>query len=1100
MGKIGEVPTEMMLDSGSARCLVSQDIVLGMKATSKAALRVCPKLVTASGQPLSLVDHIAATVQIGQLKVRHNFIVVNSLVTPVILGTDFLQKHGLTLDFTADPVTVYQSRNELSDAEIPEQVQSVWEAERATKKKRFAAAVLEDQTADVVDESAIPRFGGPVTYDFPKCEVSTFTSVIKEYKELFRTTPGSTTAAQHYIPTSGSPTRVPPRRIPAHYREEVEQQIQEMLVQGIIEESCSPWMAPAVFVRKKSGEIRLCVDYRELNKKTTKDAYPLPLPDEVQDQLEGAKVFTTLDLQCGYWQMPVNSTDREKTAFCPGPGMGLFQFCRMPFGLAGAPSSFQRLMNQIFRGLPFVTTYIDDVLVHSADGEEHVDHLKQVFQRLREAGLTLRGWKCHIAMPKVVYLGHVFSASGMAPDHRKIVAVQEWPIPTNATEVRQFLGLASYYRRYIHQFADIAKPLNALTQKATAFEWTGECQDAFNSLKRKLTQAPILAYPSFHQSASPFVLQTDASAVGLGAVLEQDGHVIAYASRTLNKAEQKYSVIQKECLAVVFALKQFRHYLLGRPFRLITDHEPLQWLSAQKMEGMLSRWALAMQEFCFTIEYRKGSLNSNADALSRREATQHISAATQIQVTEAKEELREAQQADSNIRKVADALTRSNKQPTGKMWRHPPLSRYRQLWSQLTMEDGVVCRKYSPGPTRDIIIVPIIPLSLRQTILARNHDTPSAGHQGVERTVERVRKEAYWVNMARDVELHCRECTKCQQAKLPAPVRAPLTSMPVGRPWQMLAVDILEVPVSYKNNRYLLVVQDYFTKWAEAIPLRDQTAARITEELVKLFSTLGIPEALHSDQGQNFESTILKDTLEAFGVKKSRTTAYHPQGDGMVERLNRSLLQLLRVYVDKEPANWERYLPLILYAYRTAVHSSTGVSPFVLMFGRQPRSTQFEPRLAFDPTSYKGHMQEKLAELQDLVETNLAEAAAHQKMTYDKHSTYRHFDVGDMVWLSVPTAGKLDPRWEGNWKISAVKSPVTMEITDGRRKKVVHVNRLHHRVQPGCDKGEKVSADPQTPWTPPQMEHFVVPEPAPVPPLRRNPPRNRRPPDYFEPI
>ena len=248
-----------------------------MKATSKAALQVCPKLVTASGQPLSVVDHIAATVQIGQLKVRYNFI-VNSLVTPVILGTDFLQKHRLTLDFTADPVTVYQSGNEISDAEIPEQVQLVWEAECTTKKKCYAAAVLEDQTADVVDECAIPRFSGPVTYDFPKCKAKTFMSVIKEYKDLFRTTPGSTTAAQHYIPTSSSPTRVPPRRIPAHYREEMEQQIQEMLAQEIIEESCSPWMAPAVFVRKKSGEIRLCVDYRELNKKTTKDAYPLPLP------------------------------------------------------------------------------------------------------------------------------------------------------------------------------------------------------------------------------------------------------------------------------------------------------------------------------------------------------------------------------------------------------------------------------------------------------------------------------------------------------------------------------------------------------------------------------------------------------------------------------------------------------------------------------------------------------------------------------------------------------------------------------------------------------------------------------------------------------
>ena len=200
----------------------------------------------------------------------------------------------------------------------------------------------------------------------------------------------------------------------------MEQQIQEILAQEIIEESCSLWMAPAVFVRKNSGEICLCVDYRELNKKTTKDAYPLPLPDEVQDQLEGAKVFTTLDLQCGYWQMSVNPTDREKTAFCPGPGMGLFQFRQMPFGLAGAPSSFQRLMNQIFRGLPFVTTYIDDVLVHSASEEEHVGHLKQVFQRLREAGLTLQGWKCHIAMPEVVYLGHVLSTSGMAPDQRKI--------------------------------------------------------------------------------------------------------------------------------------------------------------------------------------------------------------------------------------------------------------------------------------------------------------------------------------------------------------------------------------------------------------------------------------------------------------------------------------------------------------------------------------------------------------------------------------------------------------------------------------------------------------------------------------------------------
>jgi hypothetical protein len=314
----------------------------------------------------------------------------------------------------------------------------------------------------------------------------------------------------------------------------------------------------------------------------------------------------------------------------------------------------------------------------------------------------------------------------------------------------------------------------------------------------------------------------------------------------------------------------------------------------------------------------------------------------------------------------------------------------------------------------------------------------------------------------------------------------------------MVAVDVLEVPISYNNNRYLLVIQDYFTKWAEAIPMRDQTAARITAELVKVFSVLGLPDVLHSDQGQNFESTMLKETLQAFGITKSRTTAYHPQGDGMVERLNRSLLQLLRSYVDKEPADWERYLPLILYAYRTTMHSSTGVSPFQLMFGRQPRSSDLDHQLAFDASSYQGHLQAKLAELRDLVETNLVEASTQQKTTYDRHSSNRSFKVGDLVWLSVPTAGKLDPRWEGNWKVTAVKSPVTMEISNGNRKKVTHVNRLHLRVQPSPSEGQEI-IHPQLPWTSSQTEHFVMPpEPPTAPSIRRNPPRNRRPPDYFK--
>lgn len=300
--------------------------------------------------------------------------------------------------------------------------------------------------------------------------------------------------------------------------------------------------------------------------------------------------------------------------------MGLYQFNRMPFGLTGAPGSFQRLMDHILRGLPFVSKYIDDILIHSPTMEAHLHHLRQVLEKLREAGLTL-GCKYKIGLPRVYYLGHVFTKSGMTPDHNKIKAVKDWPQPKDASEVRQFLGLASYYRRYIEKFSDVAVPLSGLTQKGAAFCWNEACEEAFSSLKTKLTQAPIyiLSYPQLDQNASlsPFILQTDASNVGLGAVLEQDKKVIAYASRTLTKSEKHYSVIQKDCLAIVFALKQFRHYLLGRKFQLVTDHAPLQWLCAQKMQGMLCRWALAMQEFDFNISYRKGLLNSNADALSR---------------------------------------------------------------------------------------------------------------------------------------------------------------------------------------------------------------------------------------------------------------------------------------------------------------------------------------------------------------------------------------------------------------------------------------------------------------------------------------------------
>ena len=380
----------------------------------------------------------------------------------------------------------------------------------------------------------------------------------------------------------------------------------------------------------------------------------------------------------GYWQLPVNPADRDKTAFCPGPGMGFYEFCRMPFGLSGAPSSFQRLMDKTLHGLSFVTIYLDDILVYSKDEETHREHLDIVFKRLLDAGLTLRGMKCHIGMSTVQYLGYVFSADGMSPDPKKVQVVVDWPIPTSVTEVCQFLGLASYYRRYIQNFSNVAAPLYSLIQANTTFSWNENCTNAFETLKQCLTEAPVLAYPSFHCNATEFVPQTDTSAIGLGAVLEQDGHPVAYASRSLTSAECNYSVIQRECLAIIFVLKQFRHYLLGRPFQLYTDHAPLQWLSAQKMEGMLCQWSLAIQEYDFKIVYRKGSSHSNADALSR--CSTELCAMTIGLPHYSPAELHASQSNDDILSVVLHTRLDSADTPQTTRWNKPPFYRYKQIW------------------------------------------------------------------------------------------------------------------------------------------------------------------------------------------------------------------------------------------------------------------------------------------------------------------------------------------------------------------------------------------------------------------------------------
>ena len=497
-------------------------------------------------------------------------------------------------------------------------------------KKHETVNSLSTDTSSTDDSySHVEELLGQSSSNLNNSQIDSLMMLLYEHKDQFSKSShdlGCTNLVEHTIKTlpDCKPVKLRPYRIPLAKRDFAENEIKAMADKGLIEPSHSAWSAPAVLVPKRDGTTRFCIDYRRLNQLTLPDSHPLPRIDDTLDALGGSCWFSTLDLKSGFHQVSIAEEDRPKTAFSI-PGSGLWQWRVLPFGLINSPSVFERLMERVFSGLTFLILliYLDDIIVYSKTFEEHLENLKVVFERLKESNLNLNPKNCNLLCNKVAFLGHEVSEHGIATDPAKIQAVKDWPQPKSTTEVRQFVGLASYYRKFIPNFATICKPLHKLTEKDTKFIWNDQCQTALDTIKHLLPTAPILSYPLLQ--GQPFLLDCDASNVGVGAVLSQlqDGEekVISYFSKCLSRSERQYCTTRKELLAVVIAVKYFHHYLIGQQFTVRTDHGSLQWLMKFKnCEGQIARWIETLSAYTFTVMHRAGRMHNNADSMSRDHA------------------------------------------------------------------------------------------------------------------------------------------------------------------------------------------------------------------------------------------------------------------------------------------------------------------------------------------------------------------------------------------------------------------------------------------------------------------------------------------------
>lgn len=890
---VGNKDVLALLDSGAGVCCLGRNCFEFLKGMEKDVLKLRNQTIkTANGGRATVFGIITLPVKWNGITKDLEFLIIPDLEQEIYLGVDFWKIFNLSVVGNVSP--------KITSHNFP--VSEIVESEELS----FIASKLHELTPDQTRRLEAVK--------------SVFPSFAKRGL-------GKTTLEQHTIQVTDEDTPIKQRHYPVSpaIQKLLYDELDRMLDLGVIEVSNSSWSSPVTLVRK-GDKNRLCLDARKLNIRTIKDAYPLPHIDGILSRLQDTRFISAIDLKDAFWQIPLEEKSREKTAFTV-PGRPLYQYTVMPFGLCNAAQRMCRLMDKVIPAImrSNVFVYLDDLLVCSASFDDHLILLEDVARCLTRANLTINVEKSKFCYREVRYLGFVVGDGSIKTDEEKVKAVAEFPVPKTPRQLRRFLGMTGWYRRFVKNYASVASSLHDCLSKERIKKFTlsSEAQHAFDCLKQCLISAPVLVNPDFTKR---FYIQCDASSQGVGGVLfqidnEGNEHPIAYMSAKLNKAQRNYSVTELECYAAVLSVKKFRAYVEGLPFTIITDHASLRWLMSQKeLSGRLARWSLKLQSFNFDIQHRKGSENVVPDALSRAHMEEICKLGREIEVN-----LDSPAFSSKEYQALQESVLGAQQE---------------QKIPDIRVSEGYVYKRtsfYRGDPIQEDRAWKLwVPTELRQELVWLAHHSVSAGHGGVQKTLGRLQTKYYWPKMAADVPAIVRSCDICSENKSTNKFCKP----PMGkqfiteRPFQRIYIDFMgPYPRSKSGNSFLFVCLDHFTKYVFLEPMSAATSIKVVSFLEKrVFHTFGVPEFVHSDNGRQFISEAFQEFMRKYGATHIRTAFYSPQANAS-ERVNRSVLQVIRSFIAGQQKQWDEHITDVEFALRSAYHSAIQIEPYYALFG-----------------------------------------------------------------------------------------------------------------------------------------------------------------------